>query len=739
MINAGLRIRGGWSRHPDYPKHAFRLFFRNEYGAAKLNFPLFGGEGVDEFDKIDIRCEQNYSYANWGEHNTMVREVFSRDSQRDMGEPYTRSRYYHLYINGMYWGVYETQERSEANYAASYLNGKQEDFDVLKVSTQDWSYQVEATDGDMTYWNKVYNLCNSGFADNANYYKLEGKDAGGNPLPGSEVLVDIDNLIDYMLTIFYTGNFDAPTSAFGGNAGPNNFYAIKNRNDKTRGFIFLNHDGEHAMMVDPVSPGIGINENRVTLPDMTVSGLTGFHPQWLHYRLSANPEYRMRFADRAAMHMTGSGALTPSMALIRFNTRVNQIDMAIIAESARWGDTRTYPALTKDNQWLNELSEVTDQFIPYRTNIVLNQLKDADLFPSINPPKIKNGTTEITSQNYHLTTTVAFTLLNPNASGQIYYTTNGSDPRNAGGTVSSNAISGTGSVVLNLNASAIIKSRIYNNGAWSALRELTVFSTIDNYQALKITELNYHPMDKINGTDTIDGKSFEFIEFKNTGETALNLSGFRLDSAVSYTFPPNTILAPGNFYVIASKPQDFYATYGLIPSGNCDGFFGNAGDTLIVYNASDEPVITFMYSDDSPWPQTPDGKGNTLSSFERNPTGDPSDYNYWTSSTTAGGSPFSDDLQYVNTNEIAVNGHGRAFSIYPNPCSQYLLIEPFTDSNSNKTVKYSLSDIRGAVVFQGIFENSTVIDLQSLGISRGLYVLHLECDSFTQIEKIVFK
>ncbi|MDO8952849.1 MAG: chitobiase/beta-hexosaminidase C-terminal domain-containing protein, partial [Draconibacterium sp.] len=45
-INAGIRIRGGWSRHDDYPKHAFRLFFRSEYGAGKLNFPLFGDEGV---------------------------------------------------------------------------------------------------------------------------------------------------------------------------------------------------------------------------------------------------------------------------------------------------------------------------------------------------------------------------------------------------------------------------------------------------------------------------------------------------------------------------------------------------------------------------------------------------------------------------------------------------------------------------------------------------------------------
>jgi len=36
QINAGLRMRGGNSRNPWYPKHAFRLFFRKEYGAGKL-------------------------------------------------------------------------------------------------------------------------------------------------------------------------------------------------------------------------------------------------------------------------------------------------------------------------------------------------------------------------------------------------------------------------------------------------------------------------------------------------------------------------------------------------------------------------------------------------------------------------------------------------------------------------------------------------------------------------------
>ena len=112
QVNAGLRIRGGWFRHNYNPKHAFRFFFRAKYGPSKLRYPMFGEEGTDSFDKLDLRISNNFSWSAMGDPtNTMNRDVFSRDTQQDMGQPYTRSRYYHLYINGTYWGLYQTQEQ----------------------------------------------------------------------------------------------------------------------------------------------------------------------------------------------------------------------------------------------------------------------------------------------------------------------------------------------------------------------------------------------------------------------------------------------------------------------------------------------------------------------------------------------------------------------------------------------------------------------------------------------------
>ena len=73
-----------------------------------------------------------------------------------MGHDAERGNYYHLYINGQYWGLYNTDERPEASYGATYFGGNKEDYDVIKVEAG--PYTINATDGNMTAWTKLYNL-----------------------------------------------------------------------------------------------------------------------------------------------------------------------------------------------------------------------------------------------------------------------------------------------------------------------------------------------------------------------------------------------------------------------------------------------------------------------------------------------------------------------------------------------------------------------------------------------------
>ena len=455
QVNAGIRIRGGASRGDDNPKHAFRLFFRGEYGDSKLEYPVHGSEGTDTFDKIDLRTAQNYSWSKDGDDsNTFITDRLARLAQQALGQPSTRSTWMHLYINGQYWGLYETQERAEADFGATYFGGEAENYDVIKpIGRNDpGAYTNFATDGNTDAYERLFvqALARDGnsevpnFVNQEAYLRAQGLNLDGTRNPNYEVLLDVDNLITYMTVIFSTTNRDAPISQFRGNRQLNNYYAMRDRTGD-EGFRFFIHDSEHGMR--------DLNRDR-TGPfnhENFESGVEYFNPQWLHQQLMANDDYRIEFADKIYESHFNDGVMTAENQLARLETVRAEIDQAIIAESARWGDAKqTSPLLRQD--WLGAINNLRS-FVNNRNDSFLNQLRntnlvlkdsngdynvvvDAPLFPDVEAPDfIVDGTVQsggLVDQGSEL-------QLSSNAPN-VYYTLDGSDPRSTGGSVSSTAI-----------------------------------------------------------------------------------------------------------------------------------------------------------------------------------------------------------------------------------------------------------------------------------------------------------
>ncbi|MFT5410642.1 MAG: hypothetical protein ACI9NC_003375, partial [Verrucomicrobiales bacterium] len=400
----GLRIRGGFSRNTGNPKHSFRVFFRSDYGNGRLNYKLFGDEGADNFDKLDLRGPQNYSWAMGGSgQNTFIRDTWSRDLQREMGQPYTRSRWYHLYLNGVYWGMSEIEERPEANYAETYFGGDQLDYDVVKSFG-------DVTDGNRASYDRLWQKWQAGFNTNAALFDIQGLDTSGNPSAVIEKLVDLQNLIDYMIITYYTADRDGPGSRFT-QPRPNNYFGIYNR-ENPDGYKFFEHDSEHSM-------GTHGNSFNMVSPFTSSSTLEQFNPHSLHERLANdNLEYRMAFADRVAEACYNSGQLTPQAGLERIERRASVIDGAIIAHSARWGDTTRSRA-----NWQGAVQNVRN-FITGRVPIMIGQLRAVGWYPSLDPPSYNQHGGSIASTDQ---------LLISGSPGTIYYTLNGADPRQLGG------------------------------------------------------------------------------------------------------------------------------------------------------------------------------------------------------------------------------------------------------------------------------------------------------------------
>ena len=343
--NCGVRIRGGFSRTSRNPKHGFRLFFRKQYGKGKLRYPLFGHQGAEQFDNLDLRCSQNYSW-NLGSHGhgLFIRDQFSRDLQRAMGHPAARGEHYHLYLNGRYWGLFNTCERPEASFGETYLGGAKDEYDVVKVKQREG---VIATDGDLRAWEELHDLAREGLASTAAYQRIQGNNPDGTRNPDYEPLLDVDNLIDYMLVIFWAGNLDAPLTKFGRNQWPNNWYGVRRRGGE-RGFQFIVWDAEHTLL--------DLEEDR-TGPFEAGDDLRRSNPQWIWQHCLENEEFRVRVGDRIARHF--AGVLSTEALLARFSARVQSIEEAVIAESARWGDMEDKDnPHTRDGQWRQEVERI---------------------------------------------------------------------------------------------------------------------------------------------------------------------------------------------------------------------------------------------------------------------------------------------------------------------------------------------------------------------------------------------
>ncbi|HAV62513.1 MAG TPA: hypothetical protein DCY13_09135, partial [Verrucomicrobiales bacterium] len=529
QIDAGVRIRGGFSRSTSNPKHSFRLFFRKEYGAGKLKFPLFGDNGTDEFDGIDLRTAQNHSWSFGGSANCIfLRDQFSRDTQLAMGRPAERGWFFYLYINGQFWGLYNWDERPEASFAESYFGGSKTNYDVVKVEAG--PYTINATDGTLDAWQQLWNICNAGI-DEPTYQFVQGKNPDGSRNVNYPVLVDVPNLIDYMLVIFFGGNLDAPVSNFLGNNSPNNWYGIRDRTG-TDGFRFVAHDSEHTLL--------NVNENRLG-PYPAGDVFNKSNPQWVFQKLGAgSPEFRLKVADHVHRHFFNGGVFTPGSATNRFLQRVAEIDRAMVGESARWGDAQRSTPLTRNVEWVNAINNVVNNYLPVRGGIVLNQLRTAGYYPFTPAPTFSQHG-GIVDPGYALTMNAG--------PGTIHYTTDGTDPRLAGGAVSAGARVYSGA--LPLTESQQVKARVLNGGEWSALNEATFFLR-QTFTNLLVTEVMYHPPE----LNAIDGDRYEFIELKNASSQEMELSGITFAQGVQFTFPLGARLAPGAFAVLVKDLEN---------------------------------------------------------------------------------------------------------------------------------------------------------------------------------------
>lgn len=410
-INAGIRMAGNFARHPNRYKHHFRLTSRREYGASKFEGELFSRTDVDTFDDFILRGGNSESWTfpgatgnGPGTRSTVqyIRDQFYKDAQIDMGHLSASQEYFHLYLNGVYWGFYTLIERVDAHFLSQHLGGEEEDFDVMKQANV-------LSDGSRDDWEAMYAISRAGVSDAAGYAAIQE-------------YIDLDNFIDYMVFNFWAGTVDWRNNWRAGRRS-------RNADGLGFGYQFYNWDGERGM-------GDQSGNKTYVYNNTTTSRSWAYHPNEMHHDLKLNPEYQVRFADRVQKHLFNDGTLSPERAALLYNDRIEEVRPSLITESARWGDRqRPTDPYTTENEWQVMVDYMNDTFFPLRNPVVISQFRVGGVFPDIDAPVLSQHGGQVPD---------GFPLLISADSGTIYYTTDGSDPRQEGGMLNPAAQISTG-------------------------------------------------------------------------------------------------------------------------------------------------------------------------------------------------------------------------------------------------------------------------------------------------------
>ncbi len=628
QVNSGIQPRS--HRAIDRCKRGFRLDFKSKYGPSKLKEPVFADATfsssslINDFDSIILRAGymENYTGQIYNPAlNIYFRDILVRDAQLAASGYGTHNTFVHLYLNGLYWGMYNLTEAIDADFLQNYHGGKEEDWLIVK-SNADSHDDGQIVRGNPSRYVQLLQMCEEQDLKDSTAYK------------NAVSILNPERFADYLILQNFHAVGDWPDNNWvfvqknGPLAEPGFFYCWDA--EKT----FLENDDPQSYKHARYSPYLWddsksqyVNKGLKTVPARIWNAMI------------ENPDFRMTFADRVYSLLLRNGPLCNDSLFARFDRLADRLSLPVRADQKRWSDDDNriqrpgYMFVHKD--WQESVQRVREN-IQKNVEHFIEEFRDHGLYPNTEPPGFSHPGGKV-SKSFVLT------IENPNSQGTIYYTTDNRDPRASGGTVSASALSSGQPVDVTIRQTQTIKARIRNNGEWSPLQS-AVFYTPADLSDIKITEIMYHPPDYEN----TDGDKFEFIEIKNTSHDSLNISGVAFTDGISYQFPDGLSMPGKSFIVLCSDQEHFFEKYRLRPFGEYDGQLDNSGEKVTLSDALNQPIFSVEYDDSAPWPESPDGDGYSLvpKDFDHNPA--PNNPDNWRASLFKLGSPgFNDSAKYV--------------------------------------------------------------------------------------------
>ncbi len=138
---------------------------------------------------------------------------------------------------------------------------------------------------------------------------------------------------------------------------------------------------------------------------------------------------------------------------------------------------------------------------------------------------------------------------------------------------------------------------------------LVITTTSVRGSVIMFNEIMYNP--------TNDAQELEFVEIYNTLSFDMDISLWKLDGGIDYTFPVGTTVPSEGYMVIAKSPSALEAAAGIFGVlGPFNRQLDNGGESIRLENNSGRVMDEIKYSDGGRWPVAPDGSGASLAKID---------------------------------------------------------------------------------------------------------------------------
>ncbi|GAB4329108.1 MAG: hypothetical protein Kow00127_21580 [Bacteroidales bacterium] len=321
----GIRIHGKQSRRR--PQKTLRIYAREEYHKATIDYPLLPHRNLSSFSRILLTG----TYNDW--HRTMIKDQVAHSLVRGFGFDYMDYRPVVLFVNGEYWGIQTFRDYYDEDYLAELYDVNEESIDLL-------ANQMEVISGSSDEYEELLN-----FIENNDL----GQDSAYNWVASK---IDIDNFINYQIAEIFLNNIDWP--------GSNVKYWKSDELDNKWRWIFFDLDAAFG------------NWQNNMMEWATIEGGTQWpNPDWSTFllrNLLRNDQFKQHFLNTFSERLYTSFQSDTTLQAINYFRLLYEPELA--RHMARWNFPESY------EEWLERINFYLSEFAINRPCSMASDIED---------------------------------------------------------------------------------------------------------------------------------------------------------------------------------------------------------------------------------------------------------------------------------------------------------------------------------------------------------------------------